>query len=98
MVAFSLLSQGLKPKRFAGLFGAAPAVALAGLAIVILDKGALEAHKEAVGMLAGTAGMVVFAISVIPLLRRLRASRAALVALGAWGVAAAVVAVPVLLA
>lgn len=97
MVVFALLSQGLKPKRFAGLFSAAPAVALAGLTIVILDKGAHEAHKEALGMIAGSAGMVVYAASVVPLLRRLRASRAALVGLGVWALAAAVVALPVLL-
>jgi hypothetical protein len=29
VVAFALLSETLKPKRFAGLFSAAPAVALA---------------------------------------------------------------------
>lgn len=98
MVGFALLSQGLKPKRFAGLFSAAPAVALAGLTIVILDKGAHDAHKESLGMLAGAAGMIVYAASVVPLLRRIRASRAALVGMVAWFTAAAAVAVPVLLA
>lgn len=96
VVAFALLSQGLSPKRFAGLFSAAPAVALAGLAIALLDKGAAEAHRSAVAMIAGSAGMVAYAAAVIPLLRRLRASRAAVGALGAWCVATAVVAVPVL--
>jgi uncharacterized membrane protein (GlpM family) len=98
VVAFALLSQGLSPKRFAGLFSAAPAVALAGLSIVVLDKGAHEAHTNAIGMIAGSAGMVTYAFGVVPLLRRMRASRAALLGLGAWGVGAAVVAVPVLLA
>lgn len=98
MVAFALLSEGLTPKRFAGLFSAAPAVALAGLAITVLDKGAHDAHQSAAGMIAGSAGMVAYAAAVVPLLRRLRASRAAVVALGAWGVATAVIAIPVLLA
>lgn len=49
MVAFALLSECLSPKRFAGLFSAAPAVALAGLSIVVLDKGAHEAHENSVG-------------------------------------------------
>lgn len=98
MVAFALLSQGLGPKRFAGLFSAAPAVAIAGITIVILDKGAHDAHKNALGMIAGSVGMIVYAATVVPLLRRLRASRAAVLGLGAWGVAAAVVAVPALLA
>ncbi|MEA2502248.1 MAG: hypothetical protein QOD01_2359, partial [Actinomycetota bacterium] len=32
VVAFALVSEALKPKRFAGLFSAAPSVALANLA------------------------------------------------------------------
>lgn len=98
MVAFALVSQGLTPKRFAGLFSAAPAVALAGLTITILDKGAHDAHKDALGMIAGSAGMAVYAAAVVPLLRRMRASRAAVLGLSAWGVGAAVIALPVLLA
>jgi uncharacterized membrane protein (GlpM family) len=98
VVAFALLSEGLSPKRFAGLFSAAPAVALAGLTIVVLDKGAHEAHENAVGMIAGGAGMVAYAALAVSLLRRMRASRAAAVALIAWLAVAAVVAVPILLA
>ena len=98
VVAFALISQGLKPKRFAGLFSAAPAVALAGLTIAILDKGAHEAHKSSLGMIAGGVGMVVYAASVVPLLRRMRASHAAFAGMGAWAVGAAVVAIPLLLA
>jgi uncharacterized membrane protein (GlpM family) len=98
VTAFALLSEGLSPKRFAGLFSAAPAVAIASLAIVLMDKGARDAHLNSVGMLAGAAGMVAYAATAVPLLRRLRAGRAAAVALGAWFAVAAVVAVPVLLA
>jgi hypothetical protein len=98
VVAFALLSEGLSPKRFAGLFSAAPAVALAGLTIVLLDKGHHDAHQNAVGMLAGSAGMIAYAAAAVPLLRRLPASRAAVVALGAWTAVAAGVAVPVLAA
>ena len=98
MLAFAVLSECLSPKRFAGLFSAAPAVALAGLTITILDKGAHDAHENAVGMIAGSAGMIAYAATVIPLLRRVRAGRAAATAMGAWFLAAAIVAVPVLLA
>jgi hypothetical protein len=98
VTAFALLSEGLSPKRFAGLFSAAPAVAIAGLAIVLVDKGSRDAHREAVGMLAGSAGMVAYAATAIPLLRRLRAGRTAVAALGAWFLVAGAVAVPVLLA
>ena len=98
MVTFALVSQGLTPKRFAGLFSAAPAVALAGLTIVVIDKGVHDAHQNAAGMIAGSAGMVAYAATVVPLLRRLRASRAAFAGLAAWVLATAVVAAPVLLA
>jgi len=97
VVAFSVLSEGLDPKRFAGLFGAAPAVAIAGLAIVLLDKGPHEAHRNTLGMLAGGAGMICYAAAAIPLLRRMRASRVALAALAAWFAVAASIAVVVLL-
>lgn len=96
MTAFALLSAGLSPKRFAGLFSAAPAVAIAGLMITLLDKGAHQAHESATGMLAGSAGMIAYAATAIPLLRRMRASAAAGAALGAWFPVAAIVAVPVL--
>jgi uncharacterized membrane protein (GlpM family) len=97
VVAFALLSEGLTPKRFAGLFSAAPAVAIAGLTIVLLDKGHSAVRAESIGMIAGGLGMVAYAAAAIPLLRRLKASRAAAVALPAWFAAAAVAAVPLLL-
>lgn len=97
VVAFALLSEGLIPKRFAGLFSAAPAVALAGLAVVLLDKGSHDAHRNTTGMIAGAVGMMAYAAAVIPLLRRTRAARAAAIALGAWFCVAALVALPVLL-
>lgn len=98
VTAFALISEGLSPKRFAGLFSAAPAVAIASLAIVLLDKGAHDAHKDSVGMLAGAGGMIAYAATVVPLLRRLRAGRAAATALGSWFLVAAVLALAVLLA
>lgn len=73
-------------------------MAIASLAIVLLDKGSRDAHQSAVGMLAGSAGMVAYAATVIPLLRRMRAGRAAATAMGSWFVVAALVAVPVFLA
>jgi uncharacterized membrane protein (GlpM family) len=98
VAAFALLSEALSPKRFAGLFGAAPAVALAGLTIVVLDKSSREAHENAVGMLAGCAGMIAYAAAVVVLLKRMPARRAAALAIGAWTSVAAVVELPVLLA
>jgi uncharacterized membrane protein (GlpM family) len=98
VLAFALISQGLEPKRFAGLLSAAPAVALAGLAVTLLDKGPHDAHQASTGMIAGGVGMAVYAAAVIPLLRRARASVASMAALGVWTTVAAVVAVPLLIA
>jgi uncharacterized membrane protein (GlpM family) len=98
VVAFALLSQGLGPKRFAGLFSAAPAVALAGLTVTLLDKGAHDAHQSSVGMIAGGVGMAVYAAAVIPLLRRTRPTCASAAAISVWTVVAGVVAVPLLAA
>ena len=97
VVAFALLSQGLEPKRFAGLLSAAPAVALAGLAVSLLDKGPHDAHQSAVGMIAGGVGMAAYAAAVIPLLRRIRASVAAASAIAVWTGVAVVAALPLLL-
>ena len=97
VLAFALLSQGLEPKRFAGLLSAAPAVALAGLGVTLLDKGAHDAHLAATGMIAGAVAMAVYAATVIPLLRRMRAGMASGAALAVWTAVAAIVAAPLLL-
>jgi uncharacterized membrane protein (GlpM family) len=98
VVAFALLSQILTPKRFAGLFSAAPAVAIAGLAVALLDKGHHDAHQSAAGMVAGSAGMIAYAATVTPILRRVAARRAAALAMGAWLAATGLVLIPVLVA
>jgi uncharacterized membrane protein (GlpM family) len=94
---FALLSQSLAPKRFAGLFSAAPAVALAGLAVVLVDKGAHTAHEQTLGMVAGGAGMIAYAAAVVPLLRRFGATVASATGLVAWVGVAAVGLLPILL-
>lgn len=96
VVVFALLSEALSPKRFAGLFSAAPSIALASLIVTVLDKGSHDARESGVGMLAGSAGMMAYAACAIPLLRRLRAGRAAGLALAGWLAVAAAIEVPVL--
>lgn len=96
VVVFALISEGLRPKRFAGLFSASPAVAIAGLAITLLDKGGHAAHQSSLGMVVGGVALVAYAAATIPLLRKFRASVAASLALSAWLVTAVVVAVPMM--
>lgn len=94
---FALLSEAVRPKRFAGLFGASPAVAIAGLTLVLIDQGTSGAHRSTIGMTAGAVGLVVYTVTVVPLLSRWNARRAAAAALIGWVAGAALAAVPLLL-
>jgi len=51
---FSVLGDVFKPKSFAGLFGAAPSVALATLGIALVTEGTQYAATEASSMMAGS--------------------------------------------
>src|SRR5205807_9417871 len=55
VVLFALIGEAVKPKRFAGLFAAAPAIALASPLITALARGAPAAVPFTLGMLAGSA-------------------------------------------
>jgi hypothetical protein len=63
--AFSALGDVLKPKSFAGLFGAAPSVALATLALTIATDGPSYAANETRSMIAGALAMFVYASAVL---------------------------------
>lgn len=58
---FAVLGDILKPKRFAGLFGAAPSVALATLVLTISSKGKDYASVEARSMIAGAFAFLLYA-------------------------------------
>jgi len=51
--SFALLGDLFKPKSFAGLFGAAPSVALATLALTVMKNGPRNASVQATSMLVG---------------------------------------------
>ena len=58
---FAVIGDVLKPKRFAGLFGAAPSIALATLALTVASEGKLYAATEARSMIGGGIAFVVYA-------------------------------------
>jgi hypothetical protein len=60
------------PKSFAGLFGAAPSLALATLALTIVREGAAYASVEARSMIAGAIAFCAYACCVIYVLMRYR--------------------------
>jgi Protein of unknown function (DUF3147) len=84
--AFAMLSDVLRPKSFAGLFGAAPSVALATLAIAVHQHGAGYAVLQSHSMMAGAIALAVYSVVVCHLLvlARLRAAPAALLSLVVW--------------
>lgn len=58
---FAILGDLFKPKSFAGLFGAAPSVALATLSLTITTEGAGYASVEARSMMAGAIAFLAYA-------------------------------------
>jgi len=87
---FAMLGDSLKPKSFAGLFGAAPSIALATLALTIAERGKLYAATEARSMIVGAIAFFIYAWSVSFLLMKyeLHALPVAACALGLWMVSA----------
>ena len=88
--AFALLGDLFKPKSFAGLFGAAPSVAFASLALTIHKHGKTYASLESRSMIAGAAALFVYCVLVTWLLKRdhMRALGATTSAAAAWFVTA----------
>jgi uncharacterized membrane protein (GlpM family) len=87
---FALVGDVVRPKRFAGLFGGAPSVALATLALTVAESGAPAASTEARSMILGSVGFVVYACLAQRLLAtgRWPASWVSLGALSVWGLVA----------
>jgi uncharacterized membrane protein (GlpM family) len=87
---FALIGDVLKPKGFAGLFGAAPSVALATLGLTIAEHGRLYAAAEARSMVAGAAAFVLYACACVYFIgmRHFRATQTSLSLLSVWAIGA----------
>jgi uncharacterized membrane protein (GlpM family) len=83
---FALIGDVLRPKSFAGLFGAAPSVALVSLALATSIHGADYVSIQAAAMLSGAAALLAFSFVTCHLLKRTRLSAvvATLLALPVW--------------
>jgi hypothetical protein len=82
--AFALVSDACKPKRFSGLFSAAPSVLLAGLVVTLVSHGATRAMLTAEGAVAGAVGMIVYCLVATPAIRRFKALLGSTVAMLIW--------------
>jgi Protein of unknown function (DUF3147) len=71
---FAVIGDVLRPKSFAGLFGAAPSIALATIGLTIAKSGAHYASIEARSMVLGTVGFLAYAIVVSYVLVRYKPS------------------------
>jgi uncharacterized membrane protein (GlpM family) len=69
---FSSLADVLRPKSFAGLFGAAPSIALATIGLTIKQNGKIYAAVECRSMMLGAIAFFVYALSVSWVLKRYR--------------------------
>jgi len=58
---FALLGDVIRPKSFAGIFGAAPSVALATLTLTVHNEGLSYAATEARSMIVGAASFMMYA-------------------------------------
>ena len=93
---FALIGDILRPKTFAGIFGAAPSVALATLGLTFVVKGPAVASIDGRSMMAGAVALAVYGIVTCRILLRSRNSVLAvaaaatgtwlIVAFGLWGV------------
>jgi len=83
---FAMLSDALRPKSFAGLFGAAPSIALATLGLTVLKNGRAYAAAESRSMMLGALLFLTYAATVSWALRRYRVSAlgASMVLLPLW--------------
>jgi hypothetical protein len=83
---FAALSDVLKSKSFAGLFGAAPSVALATLGLTMAADGKVYAATKARSMIVGAVAFCVYAAfcSRLMMKNRIHSTLASITALVLW--------------
>ena len=86
-----MVTDVLKPKAFAGLFSAAPSVAIASLALTAMLMSSDKASQSALTMIAGAVGMIAFCAVAGLLEKKVGAIVGAGVAWLSWVVVAALV-------
>ena len=87
---FALIGDVVRPRRFAGIFGGAPSVALATLALTAAKPGPQTASLEARSMILSSLGFVLYVYTAQQALatRRWSPMLVSLGGLGIWGLAA----------
>lgn len=88
---FAVMGDIFTPKSFAGLFAAAPSVALATMVLTLHKEGAALVAVEARSMIVGAVAFAAYASVVARVLHRRRQhpTAVAIAALAVWGAVAA---------
>lgn len=71
---FAVLAEIFRPKSFAGLFGAAPSIALATIGVTIAHSGISDASAETRSMIFGALGFFCYARTASWILMRFKIS------------------------
>jgi uncharacterized membrane protein (GlpM family) len=88
--AFAVIADIFRPKSFAGLFGAAPSVALATLSLTLLTEGRQYAALEARSMIAGAIAFLAYALACVYFMarRHVRTGPTTVAMIFVWGICA----------
>jgi hypothetical protein len=81
---FAAIGEFLRPRGLAGMFAAAPSVALASLAVTSVASGAGSATNQATAMVAGAAALFVYCLVGIESVRRFGGMQGAIAAMVPW--------------
>jgi hypothetical protein len=82
---FAIVAEMFEPKTFAGIFGAAPSVALATLALAFAKHGAAYASTEGRSMVLGAVALLAYSAACVGLTKSKRVA-VWLGAIAAWSV------------
>ncbi len=89
VLAFAALAETISPKPFAGVFSAAPSVALGGLLVTFGFTGAASLVRPSEGMQVGAVAFAVYCVAAAGLVKVLGAWWGSAAAIGVWAVVAA---------
>lgn len=84
VAAFALIGESVQPKSFAGLFSAAPSIALAALTITLLTDGSSDAKDQTLAMVFGALALVSFCVVATVTIERFAAVYGSAIAFVAW--------------
>jgi hypothetical protein len=84
VAAFAAIGELLRPRGLAGIFAAAPSVALASLAVTVALTGPGSASNQVLAMIVGAAALAVYCLLSIESVRRFGARGGSVSAMFVW--------------